>query len=98
MDKDVKNWSFTDVSRWLLSIGLEKHVNLFLKNEIDGYVLLSMTEDDIRSPALGVTKFRDIRKFGIEIEKLKDKKSSKPQKVENKLIDYITMFESKNFF
>lgn len=60
-----------DVSNWLRQIGLVKYVDLFYEHEIDGEVLLSMTEVDLSSELLNVTTFGDIRKFGVNIEKLK---------------------------
>lgn len=67
----VENWNFTEVSVWLRKVGLEKYIDLFYFHEIDGEVLLSMTERDLYASSLKITTFGDIRKFGVAIEKLK---------------------------
>lgn len=71
MSKNLEKWSLADVSVWLQSIGLGKYADLFRFNEIDGAILNTMTENDVRQSPLTMYTFGDIRKFGINIEKLK---------------------------
>ena len=48
--KPVSSWNITDVQAWLASLKMQAHCALsFEENEIDGYLLVSMTETDMES-------------------------------------------------
>lgn len=68
MSKSVENWTYADVGHWLETNGLGHYVELFCDNEIDGAILLTMTENDVRQPPVLMKKFGDIRKFGIAVK------------------------------
>ena len=47
-NQDVSDWSVEDVIVWLkANILFENYVDAFTTNEIDGYTLLNLTEDDM---------------------------------------------------
>lgn len=48
--KPVSSWNISDVLAWLASLKMQAHCSLsFEENEIDGFVLVSMTEIDMES-------------------------------------------------
>ena len=48
--KPVSSWNISDVLAWLTSLKMQAHCSLsFEENEIDGFVLVSMTEIDMES-------------------------------------------------
>ena len=48
-NQDVSDWSVDDVIVWLkANILFETYVDLFTDNEIDGYTLLNLTEQDMQ--------------------------------------------------
>lgn len=68
--KSVENWTSEDVSIWLNKSGLEKYSRRFKYNRITGRVLLTITENDLRSAELKFNKSA-IRKFQALVEQLK---------------------------
>ncbi|CAG2113274.1 unnamed protein product, partial [Medioppia subpectinata] len=51
MDNSVDEWSAEDVGLWLQKNGFETYVRQFRdEHKIDGKCLLTLTEDDLRSP------------------------------------------------
>ena len=47
-NQDVSDWSAEDVIVWLkANIQFEKYIDIFTENEIDGYTLLNLTENDM---------------------------------------------------
>jgi len=49
----------------------DEYVDLFLLHKIDGAVLLSLTETDLREPPMQLTVLGDIKRIGIALGKLK---------------------------
>ena len=48
--KPVSSWNITDVQAWLASLKMQAHCALsFEENEIDGYLLVSMSETDVET-------------------------------------------------
>ena len=50
----VLDWSDTEISEWLDSIGFIEYSDLFNEHSIDGSTLLFMTENDLRNPPLSI--------------------------------------------
>ena len=47
-NQDVADWTVDDVIVWLkANIMFESYVDVFTINEIDGYTLLNLTEEDM---------------------------------------------------
>ena len=47
-NQDVADWTVDDVIVWLkANIMFESYVEIFTINEIDGYTLLNLTEEDM---------------------------------------------------
>ena len=65
----ARGWGVTDVSEWLSSIGLSDYSEAFVREAIDGEVLLELTADDL-SGALGVSKLGHRKKLEREISQL----------------------------
>ncbi|KAH9513054.1 Sphingomyelin synthase- protein 1 [Bulinus truncatus] len=60
----VDSWTCDDVGSWLEEIGLQKYSELFTRiHQIDGQVLLSLTEKDLREPPLQLTVLGDIKRL-----------------------------------
>lgn len=71
--KDVESWSCVDVREWLEKIGLDTDVSfdLAINHQIDGPVLLMLTENDLRQPPLSLNKLGDIKRLAQHIKHLK---------------------------
>uniref|UniRef100_F6XKA8 SAM domain-containing protein n=1 Tax=Ciona intestinalis TaxID=7719 RepID=F6XKA8_CIOIN len=60
----IHEWGCEEVKVWLKSEGFEKYSELLCeKHEVDGDVLLSLTEKDLRNPPLQFKKLSDIKKL-----------------------------------
>lgn len=70
MSKKVQNWSLDEVSAWLKRVGLGRYSEKFRQNEIDGRILATMTNDDVRDPPVEMAKLVDRLKFGVELKKV----------------------------
>ena len=56
MQRTVQDWSIGDVAVWLDENGLSDYQTLFCEeHKIDGSVLLSLTEEDLRKPPVQLT-------------------------------------------
>ena len=69
-DRPVDEWSLAEVSEWLRGIGLESLVSDFEGHEIDGKVLLLMTEEDVRGQPLRIGKIGPMKKLILALKKL----------------------------
>jgi len=69
-ESEVKSWSVGRVCEWLEQHRLSELIPLFARHQIDGEVLLTVTEQDMRSPPLNMTVFGQIRKVAKAIERL----------------------------
>ena len=65
----ARGWGVLDVSEWLSSIGLSAYSDSFVREAIDGEVLLELTADDMTG-ALGITKLGHRKKLEREIAQL----------------------------
>ncbi|XP_060612750.2 NAD(+) hydrolase SARM1 [Anolis sagrei] len=66
----VPNWKPPEVQEWLQQIGFEKHRSLFLEHQVDGDLLLRLTEDDLVGD-LGMTSSITRKRFFRELTELK---------------------------
>ena len=76
---DVDGWGVLDVSEWLTSIGLSAYSESFMREAIDGEVLLELTADDITG-ALGVSKLGHRKKLEKEIAQLAAAAANSPHR------------------
>ena len=65
----ARGWGVVDVSQWLSSIGMSAYSDMFVREAIDGEVLLELTADEL-SGALGVSKLGHRKKLEREIAQL----------------------------
>ena len=47
--EDIMSWTTSDVTQWLQIIGLEIYCDIFAKEEINGFVLLELTNDNLKN-------------------------------------------------
>ena len=67
---EVLSWSCSDVSNWLISEDFGRdYEKLFFTHRIDGVVLLSLTEADLRNPPLSINVLGDIKKLWMAIRR-----------------------------
>ena len=66
-NKHPKNYNQNEVSNWLRSIGLGHKAVLFEEHAVDGLMLETLTEEDLRVE-LGLSKLQS-RKFKLSLEK-----------------------------
>lgn len=94
---EVSNyWSLDEVSYWLYSIGLNKHINIFRDNSIDGNVLLNnLTIDRLRNE-LNINDLTNINILKKEINKLKILQIKINDNIDNNNININIMKTSKN--
>lgn len=71
---DPTEWTVEQTCVWLAKNDLTQYQKLFTEHSINGKALLALTENDIRQPPLGITSLGDIKKIGINIENLKEKR------------------------
>lgn len=64
------DWSHDDVSAWARGLGLRELAAGLRKNGVDGQLLLSLSENDVRKD-LGVSNDLQVRKITVAIEKLR---------------------------
>ncbi|KAF8382388.1 hypothetical protein PRIPAC_71530 [Pristionchus pacificus] len=67
----ANTWTVNQVSSWLRHNGFDKYASEFVKHEIDGSVLLSITESDLREKPLSISSLGDIKRLGGFIDRLK---------------------------
>jgi len=63
-------WSCEAVCEWLNSKGFHDVAKIFREQEIDGKILLTLREHDLKSPPLSLKKFGEIRRLAETIENL----------------------------
>lgn len=91
--KNVTDWTQNDVAKWLREAGHEKFVDLFLDHEIDGKVLLTLKEDDLRSKGMNIKKIGDVKRVYISIKQLQ--RDNLAVLFE---LGYVDLFPSSNFY
>ena len=68
----VENWTCEGVGAWLESKDLGEYAQLLCaEHKIDGQALLTLTEDDLRSPPVNITVLGDVKKLVRYIIELK---------------------------
>ena len=68
---EVDTWSCDDVAEWLQENGFDSYVNLFCKkHKIDGQVLLTLTEADLKQPPLQIVVLGDLKRLLICLKQL----------------------------
>jgi len=72
----VEQWSMDHVSTWLRLHDFGNLAQLFSKHQIDGAVLLTMSESDLTSRPLNLSTFGQIRKLGIALDMLRDENTA----------------------
>lgn len=73
MDMTVRNiveWTCSDVKMWLVKNDFEDYADLFYFHEIDGKVLLTLKEEDLKSSVLNIRKIGAIKKLYLAIKQL----------------------------
>lgn len=68
--RNVIEWTCTDVKIWLIKNGYEEYADLFYFHEIDGKVLLTLKEEDLKSNILSIKKIGAIKKLYLTIKQL----------------------------
>ena len=55
--KDISTWNTGDVTNWLKSINMNQYISKFESNKINGYDLIYLTKEDLKS--LGIVSIHD---------------------------------------
>lgn len=83
MNKQPLEWSSDDVGEWLEENGFEDYVDLFCKkHRIDGAVLLTLTESDLRNPPLQISILGDLKHLMMCINKLQKQNKAAVKQLE----------------
>ena len=69
LNKNVADWSCSDVTHWLEDTGHEQYVSVFQEHDIDGKALLALKEDDNIQPTQK-PKIGPYKRLFISIKKL----------------------------
>lgn len=67
-----KNWTVGETMEWLGQQGLARYATAFAENNIDGELLLQLTNDDLRDE-LKILSFGDRRKLELLIRQLRER-------------------------
>jgi hypothetical protein len=70
--ESVSAWTTEHVASWLMENNLSEYVNIFRTNKIDGDVLLSLEESDLRSPLMGIKAVGDMKRMVYHLKQLKE--------------------------
>lgn len=91
--RNVVEWTCSDVKIWLIENGYEEYADLFYFHEIDGKVLLTLKEEDLKSNILNIKKIGAIKKLYLAIKQLQRDNVAV-------LFDlgYVDLFPSPNFY
>ena len=55
--KDISTWNTNDISNWLKLINMSQYISKFESNKINGYDLIYLTKEDLKS--LGILNIHD---------------------------------------
>lgn len=91
-EKSIIEWTQKDVTRWLGETGHEKFIDSFLDQEIDGKVLLTLKEDDLKLISKNLT-IGDMKRLYINIKQLQ--RDNMAVLFE---LGYIDIFPPSNFY
>lgn len=73
MNKPAIEWTTEEVSLWLKNNGFEQYIQLFRdEHKIDGKCLLTLTEEDLKSPPLLIRVLGDIKRLSIALRGLQE--------------------------
>lgn len=91
--KNVMEWTCSDVQTWLIENDHEEYADLFYLHEIDGKVLLTLREEDLKADILNIKKLGAIKKLYLSIKQLQRDNIAV-------LFDlgYVDLFSSPNFY
>lgn len=91
--KNILEWTCSDVQTWLIENGHEEYADLFFFHEIDGKVLLTLKEEDLKANILNIKKLGAIKKLYLSIKQLQRDNIAV-------LFDlgYVDLFSSPNFY
>jgi len=64
----LSEWNIDDVADWLQEFGLKEHISVFTANAVDGEMLLTLTDDDLKNE-LKVEKLLHRRKITSFVQK-----------------------------
>ena len=67
---NVHEWTVQDVADWLRQNDFTQYLQLFVQHKIDGTVLLSLNEKDLRKPPLSIETLGDVKKLYFSISRL----------------------------
>ncbi|KAM4701865.1 NAD(+) hydrolase SARM1 [Discoglossus pictus] len=70
IDRSVPNWKPLEVKNWIMQIGFNKYTECFLDHQIDGDLLLRLTESELRDD-LGMSSSITRKRFMRELVELK---------------------------
>lgn len=67
----VAEWNCSQVAEWLKENGFDGYIHLLCQeHKVDGRVLLTLTEQDLKEPPLQITILGDIKRLGISLRLL----------------------------
>ena len=93
----VSNWCCDDVGKWLTENGFQKYVEKFKNDhEIDGQVLLSLTEQDLRDPPMSIRCLGDIKRLSFKISALQSQNKPPPRFFPREPIPFRLHHESRS--
>ncbi|CAD1474989.1 unnamed protein product [Heterotrigona itama] len=92
-EKSIIEWTQKDVTRWLSETGHEKFIGSFLDQEIDGKVLLTLKEDDLKLISRNLQTIGDMKRLYINIKQLQ--RDNMAVLFE---LGYIDIFPPSNFY
>ncbi|XP_015586258.1 sphingomyelin synthase-related 1 isoform X2 [Cephus cinctus] len=92
--KNVIDWTVDDVQEWLKETGNGHFTYLFRDiHAIDGKVLLTMREEDLRSDSVNIRKIGDLKRLAISIKQLQRENVAALYE-----LGYIDLLPSTNFY
>lgn len=91
--KNIADWTQSDVAKWLTEVGHEKFVDLFLEHEIDGRVLLTLKEDDLKANGMNIKKVGDVKRLYISIKQIQRENTAVLFE-----LGFVDLFPSPNFY
>ena len=97
---DVSKWKVDNVIKWLGENGFASIIPIFKENEIDGEILLELSDDQLETK-LGIKSFGTRKKLIKAISEMNKSSSSSPvtQYENEKALSQIKNFAKKsNFF
>ncbi|VDP12565.1 unnamed protein product [Soboliphyme baturini] len=75
INKPVAEWCCEEVQSWLVENGFAEYGDLLAcHHKVDGRVLLSLTEEDLRNPPISLPLLGDIKRMILAIDRLKPDK------------------------